>query len=152
MIELHKLSEKRVPDIVALAGKLVSQCRDEPTYDPEIAAMTALSGLSNPQWFGCLAYLMSQPVGFIIGTYSAPLFSRVRRGYLEHIYVEEDTPSRAKVGKLLHNALEHWALIENRCVNLQMAENSGINPQAVDAFYRSLGYRIAGAIYMKDAR
>lgn len=142
------LTEDRIIDLVNLGEEALSISKDDVRFNREHAIFTARNSLTDVKWFVRLAY-NPQPCGFIIGVMADELFAPKRMAIVDSLYVQDGTSNRAKIGKCLINEFEAWALNDANCNWLHVGENSGINPPAVDAFYRQLGFQRYGALYKR---
>lgn len=62
------------------------------------------------------------------------------------LYVREGK-SRAKIAMMLVRAFMKWAIEERGVTHIQSGDVASINPTAVDALYRRLGFKRFGVIY-----
>lgn len=149
---LVPVCEANLVDLVDLGEELM---RLAPVYkspfDRQWAENVARGGMSDPNFFMRLAMLRNGSyVGFIGGAAQHQLFNSRSVVADETIYVREGTPFRASIAKQLLCALTTWAFEVKNAAYVRLGETSQINPKAVDAFFRSQGFRKSGTLYNKE--
>lgn len=149
---LVPVCEANLVDLVNLGEELM---RLAPVYaspfDREFAMCVGRGGMNNPNFFMRLAMLRDGTyVGFIGGAAQHQLFNPQMMVADETIYVREGTLFRASIAKQLLCALTTWAFEVKKAAYVRVGETSQINPRAVDAFFRSQGFRKSGTLYNKE--
>ena len=149
---LVAVSEETLPALVEIGRELVnSQTAYPMLFDARWTEGIARTCMNLPNYFCHMAVLDDGTVcGFIVGSTCHMLFSPQVMGVEETIYVRQGTPFRTSIAKQLLTAMVHWAFVDRHASFIRAGETSEICPKAVDAFFRSQGFKRAGTLYKKE--
>lgn len=148
---LVPVCEANMTELMDLGEELTALSSYKVVFDREWATRMARMGMNSPDYFGRVAMLKDGTCcGFIVGSVTQMLLSPSYMAVEETIYVRDKTPFRASIAKQLMSALVHWSFAIKGAAFLRAGETSEISPKAVDAFFRSQGFRRNGTVYIKE--
>lgn len=142
--------EANLQDLVTLSQELMGLSAYPTPFDARWTEGMARSCMVLPQYYARMAYVDGKVCGLIVGSTCPMLFSPAVMGVEETIYVREKTPFRASIAKHMLSGLVTWAFKERNASFIRAGETSEMCPRAVDAFFRSQGFKRSGTLYKRD--
>lgn len=148
---LVPVCEANLPDLMVIGAELMALSQYKAPFDATWSTGIARGAMADPRFFGRMAMLDDGSYcGLIVGSVTTMLFSPAIMAVEETIYVREGTKYRASIAKQLLDALTRWAFNSKGASFIRAGETSAICPKAVDAFFRSQGFKRSGTLYCKE--
>ena len=145
------VDESNVSAFTDIVKELVGLSSYKAKFDRNFVYSMAHKGMFATNYYLRLAQLSDEThCGLVIGSVTTLLFAQEKMGVEETIYVKEGTPFRASIAKALLAGMEDWMFNTHNVSFIRAGETSDISPVAVDAFFRSQGYKHAGTLYKKE--
>ena len=118
-----------------------------PEFDWDYTLRTMLATLGDPNYYFRLAMVDADYVGAVCGKVVPFYFSPRGQGIEDAWYVRSGVRYRASIAMALMRGFVAWCLDERKAVLVQTGDIASINPSAVDALYRHMGFKRFGSIY-----
>jgi hypothetical protein len=119
-----------------------------PEFDWDFTLRTMLQTIGDPGYYFHMALDGDgQYVGAVCGKVVTFYFSPKLMGIEDAWYVRAGTRYRASIAMALMRGFVEWCMDTKGCVLVQTGDIASINPSAVDALYRHMGFKRFGSIY-----
>lgn len=149
MLEIESLTRHNVAYFVSLCEELhgLGSFKHIP-FELMKTTETVCDAANDPSWYLRISKVEGVYTGLVAGYVTPLFFSRRLMAYESAWYVRPATKFRTKAAVEMMRGLMQWALDEKEAVALQTGDIADINSIAVDALYRQLGFKRAGAIFL----
>lgn len=140
-----------IPQLVELCRELMAASKYRQPFNADYVSGLAHRVVRMPSYLVLTAWQAGETapllVGFIAGSVGPMLFAPDLVAVEETVYVRPDTAKRASVANQLMDGLKAWAFKDKGAAFIRGGETSGMEPRAVDFFFRRNGYKRSGTIY-----
>jgi len=118
-------------------------------FDVAYAVKQGEDLMTNPNWFVRLAKSNGKFQGIMMGYVTPFMFSPKIMANESCLFVRQQAKERTKIGSKLVKEFVAWAK-SKEAVLIQAGDIACIDSLAIDRFYRAMGFKRAGGIYVME--